>query len=94
MLEVPFFVQRFGVAQGKLLPLVTVDFHLDPAGQVLPKVKEVVTVGSSKFLHNRHLLQAADRLVFRPDEGVKAVVKQSGGLRCGGVCRKSCVSPS
>ena len=86
--EVAVFVQRFGVAQGKLLPLVTVNFHLDPAGQVLPKVKEVVTVGSSKFLDNRHPLQAADRLVLLPDEGVKAVVKQSGGLRCGGVCRK------
>ena len=86
--EVAVLVQRFGVAQRQFLTLLAIDFYLYPAGQVLPKVKEVVTVGSRKFLDNRQPLQAADRLVLLPDEGVKAVVKQSGGLRCGGVCRK------
>ena len=70
------------MAQGKLLPLVAVNFHLDPARQVLPKIKEVVTVGGGKFPDNGQPLQAANRLILLPDEGVKAVVKQSGGLRC------------
>ena len=48
----------------------------------------MLAVGGGKFPDNGQPLQAAHRLILLPDDRVKAVVKQSGGLRCGGFCRK------
>ena len=72
------------MAQGKLLPRLTVDLHLDPARQVLSEVVNFFALGRRKILDDRQLLQAADRLVFLPDDRVKAVVKQPGWLQFGG----------
>ena len=71
------------MAQRQLLPLVAVDFYLDPACQVLAEVVNFFALGRRKFLDDRQFLQTAHRLIFLPNDCVKAVVKQLGGLRRG-----------
>ena len=72
------------MAQRQLLPLVAVDFYLDPARQVLAEVVNFFALGRRKFLDDGQFLQAAHRLILLPDDRVKAVVKQPGGLQFGG----------
>ena len=76
------------MAQGQFLPGLAVNLYLDPAGQILAEVVDFFTLGGGKLLDDRQLLQAAYWLVLLPDNRVKAVVKQLGGLRCGRLCRK------
>ena len=44
----------------------------------------MLAVGGGKFPDNGQPLQAANRLVFLPDNRVKAVIKQPGRLQFGG----------
>ena len=89
--EIAVFVQRFRVAQGQCLARLAVNFHLDPASQVLAKIIDLFTLGGGELFYNRQSLQAAHRLVLLPDNCGKTVVKQLGGLRCGRLrCKVLC----
>ena len=67
-IEITVLIQAFRVAENNSLPRMPLNFHFRPAGQVLAKVKDPLSVRGDKILLHRKLQKAADRFVFLGDQ--------------------------
>ena len=73
--EIPVFIQAFGVAQHDFLSFATMDSHFHPAGQILGEIDHPFTVGRNEVLRSGQAQKAFYRLVFLGNQGIKHAVK-------------------